>query len=209
MRGAPSTLEPPQPASHLSPLPTYFTRWLPKLDFISVSKGRVYEHVNDNELVQPVVWISPHLDTESTHNQTRPWAPDATTPTGDQDRRRQGSAVWGPTAPRLGPVQGGCPAGSHHLSRGQGRPWAPPPAAQAAGPATQEGGGPGPPTAGGGRGPAGLPQWSSRAPRSWRRAWAGRTAHSGADVPYKLIFPGLRLKEKTFSVPTRFKASIS
>ena len=95
------------------PTPLFFP---PKLDFISVSKGRVYEHVNDNELVQPVVWISPHLDTGSTQNQTRPWAPDATPPTGGQDRWRQASAVWGPTAPRLGPVQGGRPAGSHRLT---------------------------------------------------------------------------------------------
>ena len=95
-------------------LPPLF--FFPKLDLISVSKGRVYEHVNDNELVQPVVWISPHLDTGSTQNQTRPWAPDATPPTGGQDRWRQASAVWGPTAPRLGPVQGGRPAGSHRLT---------------------------------------------------------------------------------------------
>lgn len=170
MGGAPSTLAPPRPACHLSPLPTYFTRRLPKLDFISVSKGRVYEHVNDNDLVQPVVWISPHLDTESTHTIGRGRGPQVLRHRQETrrhaDRRRQGSAVWGPTAPRLGPVQGGCPAGSHRLSRGQGRPRVRPPAAQVAGSATREGGVLGLRQLEAGSGPAWLPTVERTCPTS-------------------------------------------
>lgn len=51
--------------------------------------------------------------------------------------------------------------------------------------------------------------WGPGPPAAGGRSGAGLAAHSGADVPYKLIFPGLRLKKKMFSVPTRFKASIS
>ena len=182
--GATSTLAPPQPAFHWSPLPTHFTRQLPKLDFISVSKRRIYEHVNDNNLVQPGVWISPHLDTESTHTQSDvavgPRRHADRSPRDTQTGGDEASAVWGPTVPRLGPVQGGRPAGSLRLSvqRAKGNP----------GSLRQ-------PHRKQGQPPERVESW---APSSWRQAAA-----------HMLIFPGLRLKKKMFSVPTRFKASIS
>lgn len=182
MGGAPSTLAPPRPACHLSPLPTYFTRRLPKLDFISVSKGRVYEHVNDNDLVQPVVWISPHLDTESTHTIGRGRGPQVLRHRRDQETRGQAAT-------------GQCGVGPDCAQAGSRARWMPcwqPPSVQRAretpGPSASctgsrvshpGGWGPGPPAAGG-------------------RLGAGLAAHSGADVPYKLIFPGLRLKKKMF-----------
>lgn len=180
--GATSTPVPPQPACHWRPLPTHFTRRLPKLDFISVSERRVYEHVSDNNPVQPVVWTSPHLDTESTHTHTiRRGRGPQTLRRRHADRRRRGECCVGPTGPRARrtpcwqppSVQRakGDPRSLRQPHRKQGQP----PRGRSPGPRT--------PAAGG-------------------RHGAGLAAHT-------LVFPGLRLKKKTFSVPTRFKASIS
>lgn len=127
--GATSTPVPPQPACHWRPLPTHFTRRLPKLDFISVSERRVYEHVSDNNPVQPVVWTSPHLDTESTHthNQTWPWAPDAT-----QETRRQAATRRVLCGPYWAPGKADALLAATICPEGKGRPQVPPPAAQEA-----------------------------------------------------------------------------
>lgn len=183
--GATSMLVPPRPACHWRPLPTHFTRRLPKLDFISVSKRRVYEHVSDNNLVQPGAWTSPHLDTESTHthNQTWPWAPDAT-----QETRRQVATRQVLCGARLGPTG----------SRARQTPcWQPPSVQRAKGD------------------PRSLRQphrKQGQPPRGWSpgpRTPAVGGRHGAGLAAHMLIFPGLRLKKKTFSVPTRFKASIS